>query len=43
MVSNTLGMEHDGLMTLLKRMGSEFSDNNEYTELRASLPADWPM
>ena len=43
MVSNTLGMEHDDLMSLLKRMGSEFSDDNEYKELRANLPTDWPM
>ena len=43
MVSNTLGMEHDDLMTLPKRMGTEFSDNSEYKELRGNLPADWPM
>ena len=43
MVSNTLGMEHQDLMELLKRLGSEFAKDREYLDLRAALPADWPI
>ena len=43
MVSNTLGMEHQDLMALLKRLGSEFAEDREYLDLRSNLPADWPI
>ena len=43
MVSNTLGMEHQDLMALIKGLGAEFAEDREYQDLRSALPADWPI
>ena len=43
MVSNTLGLEHQDLMALLKLLGKEFTEDPEYMDLRRNLPADWPI
>ena len=43
MVSNTLAMENDDLVALLKRLGAEFSEDGEYQDLRGALPPDWPF
>ena len=43
MVSNTLGMENQELVALLKRLALEFAEDREYQELRGNLPADWPI
>jgi hypothetical protein len=43
MVSNTLKMELGELLGTLERLRRESSDDPEYQQLRAALPADWPM
>lgn len=43
MVSNTLGIEHEDLVALLKRLGAEFSEDREYQDLRGALPEEWPF
>ena len=43
MVSSALDMELDELLETLSRLRREHGDDREYQELRAVLPADWPM
>jgi hypothetical protein len=43
MVSNVLGIEAAELLATLQRLGRECANDPEYTDLRAALPADWPI
>jgi hypothetical protein len=43
MVSNSLDMELDELLRILKRMAKEYAYDAEYQKVRAELPSDWPL
>jgi hypothetical protein len=43
MVSNSLDMELDELLRILKRMAKEYAYDAEYKKSRAELPSDWPL
>ncbi len=43
MVSNTLGMELDDLVSTLKRVRETCGEDPEYLKLRAPLPDGWPI
>ena len=43
MVSNTLDMELEELLSVLQRLSREFGHSPEYQELRGQLPEDWPL
>ena len=43
MVSSVLNMEPDELLQLLQRFGRDYAEEPDYRELRAELPADWPI
>ncbi|HEY6199904.1 MAG TPA: hypothetical protein VI231_14935 [Candidatus Binatia bacterium] len=43
MVSNSLDMELDELLRILKRMAKDSSYDAEYQKVRAELPSDWPL
>lgn len=43
MVSNTLSMDLDDLVATLKRVGETCGDDVTYVEMRAKLPAAWPI
>jgi hypothetical protein len=43
MVSNVLGLEPEELVAQLQRLRAQAGSDAEYQELRADLPADWPI
>jgi hypothetical protein len=43
MVSNVLDLSPEELAELLLRVRREAADDPEYQQIRAALPADWPM
>ena len=43
MVSNSMKIELQQLLDLLERLRTEFAEDAEYQELRATLPEDWPL
>jgi len=43
MVSNSLDMELDELLQVLKRMTQRYAYDAEYQKLRGELPSDWPL
>ncbi len=43
MVSNSLNMELQELLTLLETLKNESADDSEYQELRGHLPEEWPL
>jgi hypothetical protein len=43
MVSSALDIEQQELLDTLERLRREHGDDPEYQELRAVLPADWPI
>jgi hypothetical protein len=43
MVSNALEIDLEELYATLERLRVEYSDDPEYLQLRAALPADWPL
>ena len=43
MVSSVLNMSDEELLESLRRMRAENADDPEYQELRAHLPAEWPV
>ena len=43
MVSSVLNMEPDELLKLLQRIAGDSLDDPDYQELRAGLPAEWPI
>jgi len=43
MVSNSLHIELDELLRILKRMAKDYAYNTEYQKVRAELPSDWPL
>jgi hypothetical protein len=43
MVSSSLDMDLDELYAALERLRLEAADDAEYQQMRAALPADWPV
>jgi len=43
MVSSVLNMQTEELLERLRRIRAECADDTDYQELRASLPAEWPI
>jgi hypothetical protein len=43
MVSSVLKMELQELLDSLERFRHDYHDDLEYLQLRAALPADWPL
>ena len=43
MVSNTLKISQEEVVTALKRLKAKHSDDPEYKKLRKELPKDWPV
>jgi len=43
MVSNVLSVDQDDLIELLKTFKKKYSDDPEYTKVRAELPKGWPL
>lgn len=43
MVSSALSMDLDELLATLQRLRVECANNLEYLQLRAALPAEWPL
>ncbi len=43
MVSNSLRMELQELLTILQQLCQQFQDDPDYQEFRRCLPAEWPM
>jgi hypothetical protein len=43
MVSNVLNLSPEELLEALRGFAAQYSDDPEYRELRAPLPADWPI
>jgi hypothetical protein len=43
MVSNTLKMDQQEIVTALKRLRAHHAADPEYKKLRKDLPDDWPI
>lgn len=43
MVSSVLNMGAEEVLAALRRMSQEYQGDPEYAEVRAQLPADWPI
>ena len=43
MVSNSLHVDLQGLLTTLKRLRKEHGGSAEYQKRRSELPKDWPL
>jgi hypothetical protein len=43
MVSNTIEMDLQELLSTLERLRREHAQDEEYVKLRRALPADWPL
>jgi hypothetical protein len=43
MVSNSLKISQQDILTALKRLKREQSDNPEYQKVRRDLPKNWPV
>ena len=43
MVSNSLDIELDELLRILKRMAKDYAYDVGYQKLRAELPSEWPL
>jgi len=43
MVSSSLDMSLEELFEVLERLRVECADDEEYSALRAQLPANWPL
>ncbi len=43
MVSNALDMTDEELLATLERLRTTYAEDPEYAQLRAALPADWPL
>ena len=43
MVSNSLHMPLEELLTAIKKMRKQYAGNPEYKKMRAELPEDWPL
>jgi hypothetical protein len=43
MVSNTLELDLEELLTTLERLRVEHAANPDYANLRRDLPSDWPL
>ena len=43
MVSNVLEMDQRELIELLKTFKQKYTDDTNYTKLRAELPKGWPL
>jgi hypothetical protein len=43
MVSSVIEVELDDLLATLERLRQEHGDDPAYQQLRAALPADWPL
>jgi hypothetical protein len=43
MVSNSLRIDQEEIVTALARLRREQADTPEYQKLRAELPRDWPV
>jgi hypothetical protein len=43
MVSNTLRMDLQDLLSTLKRLKKQFAKDAEYREIRRDFPKDWPL
>ncbi len=43
MVSNAVKMSQQDVVTTLKRLHAEHSDDAEYKKLRKDLPKEWPV
>jgi hypothetical protein len=43
MVSNSLKISQQEIVTALKRLRSQHSDDPEYQKIRKDLPKNWPV